>query len=541
MKKSAFGWLLVFALVGNAFAAIDTDPVQVQILAINDFHGNLEPPTGSGGKVNGIEAGGAEFLATHLRQLRMGHPHTITVSAGDLFGASPLLSALFRERPTVEAMNLMGLDLNAVGNHEFDKGWHELLDVLSGENDNALAQFGFLAANVVVNETGKTLFPPYAIREFGGAKIAFVGLVLETIDRVVVANAIKGLTFLDEADTVNALIPELHRKGIETIVVMIHEGGFPTGGYDDCPGISGPIVDIAERMGDEVGVILSGHTHQAYNCRIGNKLVTSAASNGRLVTNVNLMMDPVTNRMMSATANNVIVTRNVEKALEQTELIKHYKDMAAPIANRVVGQLTEDITKAENPAGESALGRMLADAQVEVSNTAEYGFAQIGFMNPGGIRTDLTYPSSKASEGDGNITFGEAFSVQPFGNNLIIMTLTGAQIIDLLEQQFAGCGFNQKRILQISRSLHYTYRDAAPPCEKIDRASVTINDEPLTLDARYRVVANNFLAEGGDGFSVFKLGVERMTGVTDMTALQNYLEDHSPVSPDMLPRITRRN
>ena len=529
--------ITIIATILHAFTGqAQMDWVDVQILAINDFHGNLEPPTGSVGKIKGIDSGGAEFLATHLKTLRQNHQHSITVSAGDLFGASPLLSAMFREEPTIESMNLMHLDINAVGNHEFDKGWHELLRVAEGDDHFAGADFAFLAANVVVNATGKTLFPAYQIRQFGSVKVAFVGLVLQGVDLLVTADAIAGLTFLPEADAVNTLIPELEQKGVHTVVVMIHEGGYPAGDFNECRGISGPIVEIAQRLHDNVAVILSGHTHHAYNCRIGNKLVTSAASNGRLVTDVSLVVDAEKNTAISARADNVIVTRTVPKDMAQTELISHYKNIAAPVANRVIGHVTEDITKAANNAGESLLGRMLADAHYEAA-----GVADISFINPGGIRTDITYPSSKANEGEGNVTFGEAYAVQPFGNRLITMTLTGAQIIDALEQQFAGCGFDQTRILQVSQSFHYAYRANGLACHKVEPESVMIKQEKLIPQKSYRVVVNSFIAEGGDGFSVFKNGSERSIGSLDIDALQNYLGARSPITGDRSPRITRLN
>lgn len=545
MKQSIFLAALILAWT-DQLAAESEEPIHVQVLALNDFHGNLEPPSGSLGKINGIEAGGAEFLATHLKQLRKNNPYTITVSAGDLFGASPLLSALFNEKPTIESMNLMGLDLNAVGNHEFDKGYQPLVKLLKGDclgNNCAStfsgAQFGFLAANVIVNETGKTLFPAYEIRQFGPIKVAFVGLVLERVDLLVLADKIEGLTFLPEAATVNALIPELTKQGVNTVVVLIHEGGQSPGGFNECAGISGPIVSIAEKLHDNVSVILSGHTHQAYNCRIGNKLVTSAASNGRLVTNIDLMLDPVRNQLISARADNVIITRNVSKDEMQTKLIQHYKEGAAPIANRVIGRITEDMMKAINQVGESSLGKMIADAQLQASMQVDGGVADVAFVNPGGIRTDLSYLSSNVLEGDGNVTYGEAYAVQPFNNILITMSLTGAEIIEALEQQFTGCGVDQTRILQVSSGFKYSYYAYKNPCEKIDRASVMINGENLDLDKTYRVVANNFLSGGGDGFSAFRLGRSPTVVGLDIDALKNYLTEKSPLLPDVIPRISR--
>lgn len=545
MKRCIFFALL---LVTNNIQA-ETEPIHVQILAFNDFHGNLLPPSGNSGKINGEPSGGIQFLATHLKILRQNHPFSITVSAGDLFGASPILSALFNEKPTVDAMNLLGLDISAIGNHEFDKGYQPLLKLLEGDclgNDCGEdkfkgAQFSVLAANVLLNQSGKTLFKPYEIRQFGPIKIAFVGLVLRGVDQLVMAEKIEGLTFLPEAKAVNDLIPELTSLGVNTVVVLIHEGGYSQGGFNDCPSISGPIVDIAHELHDHVSVIVSGHTHEAYNCRIGKKLVTSAASYGRLVTNINLAMDPVKNQLIFASADNIIVTRDVLEDENQTKIIDRYQKIAASIANRVVGNIMEDLVKAVNDAGESLLGKMIADAQLLASKRVALGQADVAMVNPGGIRTDLSYLSSNVMEGHGNVTYGEAYAVQPFNNVLITKSFTGAEIIEVLEQQFAGCGFDQTRILQVSRGFSYSYRSQEKPCEKIDRASVMINGERLKMEKTYRVVTNNFLGDGGDGFSAFKKGRSPTVVGLDIEALEAYLLSSSPVHADRNPRILRPN
>lgn len=548
MRKIFLFSLMIASL--SSCASVVNKAVVVQLLGVNDFHGALEAPTGSTGKIHGTDAGGVEFLATHIKARRRGYPHSLTVSAGDLFGASPLLSALFKEQPTVEAMNLLGLELNAVGNHEFDKGYYELLRLQRGDCDNrddcirsgkfAGANFKFLAANVVVASTQKTLFPAYEIRNFAGVKIAFVGVVVQAVDKLVMAQSIEGLQFLDEADAVNALIPTLTAQGVHTVVVMIHEGGLTTGGRNECRGISGPIVDIARRMSDHVGVILSGHTHQAYNCAIGNKLVTSAASNGRLITEIFLELNPRDGRLISARADNLIVTRDVAKDEDQTRLIQHYKTMAAPIANNVIGSITRNISRQENAVGESAMGQIIADAQLAATAHSDVDGALVAFTNPGSIRTDLSYVSSSANEGDGNVTFAEAFAVQPFGNMLITMSLSGQQIVDVLEQQFAGCGFHTTRILQISQSFRYTYRSTAAPCEKIIKESITINNQPLDLHKKYRVTVNSFLADGGDYFSVFKEGRDRTMSISDLDALKLYFTKRRQLSPIEEPRICRQ-
>lgn len=525
--------------------------VNVQILALNDFHGNLLPPTGSSGRVGTIDAGGVEYLATHINNLRALNPNTVVVSAGDMIGASPLLSALFHDEPTIEAFNLIGLDFNAVGNHEFDEGWHELVRMQEGGchpvdgcldgDDFAGADFQFLAANVVHADTGKPIFPPYAIRTFEGARIAFIGMTLEGTPLIVTPSGISDLDFLDEADTVNALVPQLRKMGVQTIVVVVHEGGSPSSfNYNGCNGVSGPIVDIVERLHDEVDVVISGHTHQPYNCVIDGRIVTSAFSFGRLVTKIDLSINRTTGEVATMVADNRIVTRDVARNPLLTALIDKYNAIAAPLANRVIGSITADITRTANAAGESALGDVIADGQLAATDDPGFGEAVVAFMNPGGIRADLTYASSPAGEGDGNVTYGEMFTVQPFGNSMVTMTLTGAQIEQVLEEQFAGCvpGTTSNRILQVSAGFTYAWSASAAACNKVDPASIMLNGVPVDPAASYRVTVNSFLADGGDSFPTLRLGTDRLGGEVDTDAFEDYFAANSPVAPGPQDRIT---
>lgn len=549
---------LFLLLVVVSVSAAPNSTTNVQILAINDFHGNLEPPAGSSGRIGTINAGGAEFLATHIQNLRATNPNTVVVSAGDLIGASPLISALFHDEPTIEAMNLIGLNINAVGNHEFDEGVTELLRMqyggchpIDGCQDGdpfGGARFSFLAANVVWADTGKPIFPAIrtvAISDRGTnalssarmtKKIAFIGMTLEGTPTIVTPSGVAGVRFLDEADTVNAWVPKLKALGVEAIVVLIHEGGAQAGTYNECVGISGPIVDIVNRLDPEVDLVISGHTHQAYNCVINDKLVTSAASFGRLVTDIDLTLDMQTGDITSMQANNVIVTRDVAPNSLLTALIDRYRTLSAPLANRVIGAISADILRAANASGESALGDVIADSQLYATAPAGFGEAVIAFMNPGGIRADLTYAQS-GSEGDGNVTYNEAFTVQPFGNSLVTMSLTGDQIRRVLEQQFDNPSVGQNRILQVSTGFTYTWSASAPTGSKIDPASIMLNGVPLDMNAVYRVTVNNFLADGGDNFTVLREGTDRLGGAQDLDALEAYLTDFSPVPPGPMDRI----
>jgi 5'-nucleotidase len=523
--------------------------VLVRILAINDFHGNLAPPPGATGELrvgqrpdgtpDKVRAGGAAWLAEHLSRLRAAPPaHSVVVSAGDLIGASPLLSALFHDEPTIEAMNLMGLELHAVGNHEFDEGVAELKRMrqggchpgegCQGRERFAGARFEFLAANVV-DEKGDTLFAPYVVREFDGVKVAFIGMTLQGTPEIVDAAGIQGLRFLDEADTVNALVPGLKQQGVRAIVVLVHEGGVQKGGgaYDGCEGLSGPIVDIVHRLDPEVDAILSAHTHQAYNCVIEGRRVTSAASYGRLITDLELTLDATSGDVVDSSAHNLLVTRDGPGVPEVQSLVERYEQRAAPLRDRVIGRVTASLQQPHGsrwPSGESTLGNTIADAQRAAAREAG---SQIAFMNPGGIRADLD---------GGDVTYGKAFTVQPFGNSLVTLTLTGAQLHTLLEEQWEGTPI---RILQPSQGFSYTWKASAPVGQKVDPSSLRLDGAPVEATGHYRVTVNSFLAGGGDGFKVLATGTERQGGPVDVDALESWLKAHSPLSPPETNRITR--
>ncbi len=518
----------------------------MQILGLNDFHGALEPLGGSGGRIGTTDAGGVEYLATHVDQLRATNPNTLFVSAGDLIGATPLISALFHDEPTIEAFNLMGLDYNGVGNHEFDEGVGELLRMQRGgchpvdgcqDGDGfAGAEFDMLAANVAYKESGTTIFPPYKIHEFEGVNVAVIGMTLEGTPSIVSPTGISTVDFFDEADTVNALVPVLKAQGIETFVVLLHEGGSSSDpitetSINSCNNATGALPPIVDRMDDDIDVVVTGHTNWAVNCLIDGKIVTGAAHQGRLVTDIDLTLSRATKDVVAYKVNNTIVTRTVPKAPALTTLVDKYRTLTAPLSNRVIGRVSAPILKAANDAGESALGDVIADAQLHATKPADHGGAQIAFMNFGGIRADLTFTSSPAGEGDGNVTYGEAFTVQPFGNSLVTMTLTGAQIDALLEQQSGAK-------LQVSDGFAYTWNSAAPFGNRVDPASITLNGVPIDPAASYRVTVNSFLADGGDGFTVLREGTDRLGGDVDIDALERYFAAQGTVAPGPKDRIT---
>jgi 5'-nucleotidase len=540
-----------------------TKDTQVQLLAINDFHGNLQPPSGSGGRIatgptTTVDAGGVEYLATHMKTLREQSPRTIGVGAGDLIGASPLISGLFHDEPTIEAMNALDLEVTGVGNHEFDEGVKELLRMqyggchpLDGCQDGdpfTGAFFKYLAANVFYEGTNRTILPPYKIERVGQqgkTKIAFIGLTLEGTPLIVTPAGVAGLEFRDEIVTINALVEKLKREqGIQSIVVLIHEGGQQNapfaGGFmniNACENFTGAIKPIVESLDKEVDVVVSAHTHQPYICNFGGIVTTSASSFGRLITDIDLQIDGKSKDVESVEAQNRIVTRDVAKDPAETAIIDKYNTISAPIANRVVGSITTDITRATNAAGESALGDVIADAQLASTAPTDFGGAVVAFMNPGGIRADFTFNNNNGGEAPGEITYNEVFTVQPFNNVMTVKTMTGDMIYRLLEQQFDNPGTGQDRILQVSFGFTYSYNRLAPAGSRV--SNVAINGTPVSKTASYRVAMNNFLATGGDGFSVFNEGTDQLGGEIDIDALVNYFMKNSPIAPGPQNRITR--
>jgi 5'-nucleotidase len=527
-------------------------PVELQILAINDFHGAIAPVPDQLWLNQPV--GRADFFASHIDAAEDGVKNSIFVSAGDLIGASPLISALFHDEPTIEAMNLIGLDINAVGNHEFDEGPEELLRMQNGgchPTDGCLdgdgfagADFDFLAANVTVNATGNTLFPPYTVRNYQGAKVAFIGMTLEGTPTIVTPTAVAGLTFHDEVATVNALIPELQKKKVEAIVVLLHEGGFSSGGPegDDCAdGLTDPLRSIVEGFDDAVDLVIAGHVNDEFVCEIDGKWVTMADNNGRLYTDIDVTIDKRTNEMTVVAIDNVPTYQSaVDPDPRLTALIEKYNALTAPLANAPIGTITANIPEIYNAAGESAIGDVIADAQLAATSSAGTGAAVVAFMNPGGIRTSdgFIFASSPVGEGDGVVTYGEAFAIQPFGNSLVTMTLTGAQIDALLEQQFRSGGIGNV-ILQPSNGFTYSWSASAAIGSKVDPATTLINGTPIDLAASYRVTVNSFLADGGDGFTVLTGGTNRLGGEVDLDALVAYFEANSPIAPGPQNRITQ--
>jgi 5'-nucleotidase len=549
-----------------------------KFLAFNDFHGAIDPPTGSGGLVLGTPAGGSEFLATWVKRLRaQGEADgrkVLTVGAGDMVGASPLVSAAFHDEPAVEQLSALGLQITSVGNHEFDEGIPELRRLQNGgchptdgcqDGDGfAGADYTYLAANVIDKRNGLPILPPVTVRLVNGVPIGFIGMTLESTGTIINPGApgISDIEFRDEVETTKIWSKLLRLFGVKAQVVLIHEGGAQdsTGRPDTCAGFAGPITNIVAGLPSDIGLVVSGHTHRFYSCALPNAagvpvVVTSAGANGTLVTDINFTLDKRTRTFASIAAHNQIVENGISDGhggwlrdaqgnfLRNPELVDpaakviadKYRTAVAPLANRVVGKITADITRTVNAAQESALGDVIADGMMQWSAATA---PQIAFMNPGGIRADLSYAFSPGGEPPGDVTYGECFTVQPFNNLVATQTYTGAQIKDVLEQQFVGFGGQTvQRVLQVSAGFHYNWDSTQPAGSKV--SDMTLNGVPIDLAATYRVTMNDFLANGGDGFTNLKAGTNRVTAPGfDVDALVAYLGT-GPIAPGPQNRISK--
>jgi 5'-nucleotidase len=592
-KKLLASAVAVIAAIGVVACGAPeaTPPVKVSLIGLNDFHGNLLPLTGTVTVADPavpagtrVSAGGAAYMATLVNDLKAQNPNTLVVAAGDLIGASPLTSALFHDEPTIDALNLIGLDVASVGNHEFDMGATELKRIQSGgcfplSSDGtrgvigvdtcltngafAGAKYTYLAANVVEAATGKTLFPSYAIRTVAGYSIAFIGLTLKDTPSVVTPAGIAGLRFTDEVTTVNALIPELKAKGVSSIVVLIHQGGFTTASMVNdktCPGLSGDIVALADQFDKAVDVVISGHSHQEYNCvRPDGKILTQAGLYGRILTKVDLMISPDTRKVVSKEANNIPVVNDVgvrvggvlvplpagvtalAKNTAVDVLIQRFVNLTAPITNQVIGNLESLLTRTVNSAGESQVGDVVADSYLAGSQGAAYGTGagQIGMSNTGGVRANL--------DAGLQVTYGNLFTVTPFGNNLVTVTMTGAQIKRVLEQQWESPQPANGRVMQVSNGFTYTWdgstaNGAAPGTgNRVVDGSIKLNGVAIGMASTYRVTINNFMASGGDNLTVFTQATNSQSGVIDINAGVAYFKAQGTVATPGQNRIRRIN
>jgi 5'-nucleotidase len=597
------------AVLVGAPAVADAAPkpkrdIPVQLIAMNDFHGRIKitegadaqqvtapGPDGAYGTTDDIRTtvGGSAHVAATVQRLQGefraesgDRAASYFVGAGDLVSASPFESSVFKDEPTVEVLNAMGLDVSSVGNHEFDRGTEELrrisaatdgsftddvaacegitpgVDGCFGEDEHAFhgAEFPYLAANVISRETGEPMLPPFQVYNLsGGQKLGLIGVVTRDTANIVSPDGVADVEFIDEADAVNRWTRFLERRGVSAIGVLVHEGGTQTGPTradpNACDTLSGPIVDLSNRTDDRVDLIVSAHTHQAYNCLLPvpgghDRLVTSAGYYGRLVSDIRLTLDGRTgdvDRSETYAATNVAVARTASDARVQS-IVDYWVARSAEAGNVVIGQVTADIKRAyvgtnEDRENESSLGNLVAQAQLEAMQQDQFGNPVIAFMNPGGLRADILYTGSPAGEGDGNVTFKEAFDVQPFGNTVNAVTLTGADIKQVLEEQFQVRGQRSRLILGTSEGFSYSYDLSQPFGSRVVANSITLNGATIDPAALYRVVANSFLIVGGDQFGAFTRGTDPVTGPADSDTTGAYFEAHSPVSPPPANHSTR--
>jgi 5'-nucleotidase len=569
-RRAALLCGLVCALCLGTAAARE---VAVRVIAFNDFHGHLEPgenslmvphPDGSGRRV-ALRAGGAAHLATVVRRLRSEQPNSIVVAAGDLTGASPLASALFRDEPTVEFMNAIRLDINALGNHEFDHGVGELRRLLDGgcaeqprgatqscargPRSFAGARYAAIAANVVdANE--RPLVAPSVVRSVEGVKIAFIGAVTRTTPGIVMPSGIRGWRFLDEARAINREVQALRAQGVRAFIAVMHEGSESDADFDSCDGVRGALARIAAALDPDVAIVVSGHTHRAYNCRHGGRVLTQAGSYGRVVTLIDFKLDsrtgqirrdgiaahnlPVINSAAEDPALNAAYPASVADP-EIAAMVASWSERAAPIAERPVGRIAARFERRADPGGDHAAGRLVADAHLWATRSPDIGGAQIAFTNPGGVRTDL-----RSRQPDGAVSYGDLFAMQPFGNALVTLELTGAQVRALLESQWNRRDPQRVRFLQPSRGFSYAWSDARPYGERVSPESMRLDGQRIDPQRRYRVTVNDYLANGGDGFRILREGRARRGGPLDVDALAAYVGEHSkqaPLAPDLTARI----
>ena len=558
-------------------------PVTVRLIAFNDFHGNLEstgltlpwPDPSDRRKVARLAAGGAAPLAGLVQALRAGATHHLTISSGDLIGATPLVSALFLHESTIDVANRIGVDIAIPGNHEFDAGREELLRVLGGGcADNkpeaptvscALgrhggARFATFAANVVKAEGG-TLFPASVVREFGGIKVGFIGAVTKITPSIVIPSGVAGLRFIDEAQAINAEAARLKAQGVEAMVAVIHEGGDTgTPGqpleWNDagCPNPRGEIFDIVRRLTPDVDLVFSAHTHQGYRCVIEGRAVMQATALGRGVSVADIVLDPKTRdidrtrtvhrnlpvfneRSDPALREAIIaaepepwrqVLRATQPAAEVAQRVAEYVAAAAPRAQRPVGRIAGNFDRSGRT--DASAGRLVADSQWAATRAPERGGAQFALMNPGGVRTDLRCASAPPC----TVTYGEVFAMQPFGNSLVVMTLTGAQIRQMFEDQ-QGPERERPYFLIPSSSLTYRWNARAPHGQRVQE--LRLDGQAVQAEREYRFTVNSFLAEGGDSVPMLVQGRNRLGGMQDIDALIAYLQA-GPASPERTPRIT---
>ena len=545
--------LLTVSLFAACAAPLpEQKPIELSIFSINDFHGNIQPklptplmprlPDAKTGEIKAQAAGGVAHLATALEKLRSQRTHSVFVAAGDLIGASPQMSSMLQDEPTLVAIGELGLVASALGNHELDAGLPELLRKARGEcPPEGCAWAGFkgpgfpyLAANLLDAQTGKPLLPTHVIKQVGPFKVAFVGVVTRDTPRVVVPKAILGLRFADEVDTLNAMLPQLRAEGAQVLVAMMHEGAMYSGAANDpgysCPGLQGRGVDIAKRLDPAYAIIISGHTHQAYTCKINGRLMVQAGSYGGWLTESRLTLDAQGQVLDAQAVNHPVLQSIYAPNPAFVALVQRAAALTAAARTKPVALLTQGAQRnPKAPFGDSHLGNLVADSQLAYAR--KRGGADIALMNPGGIRADLTVEPGQM------VTMIDLFAIQPFGNELVALTLSGAQLQELLQRQLPRTDI-APRLLQVSKSLSYQWRSAADGAGQL--LEVLVDGKLLDLARDYRIIVNNFMADGGDGFSMLRQGRDRQPLGVDVDAFVELLQENPEAVSQAQPGRIRK-
>ncbi|USK39829.1 bifunctional 2',3'-cyclic-nucleotide 2'-phosphodiesterase/3'-nucleotidase [Cytobacillus firmus] len=510
---------------GNGFSKYslqlpEPKPFEVQLLGINDFHGQLDTFNA------GLNAGGVEYLAAHLKQREAANPNTIMLHAGDAVGASSPVSALLQDEPTINMLKEIGFDIGTVGNHEFDEGVDEMLRLINGGahpktvekyGEFEGADFPYVAANVVDETTKEPILDPYVIKEVNGVPIGFIGIAYSDTPGIVTPSGTAGVEFTDEAEAINKYTADLKEQGVKSIVVITHN---PAVSDLDGANPQEELAEIANAVDDEVDVMFGGHNHKYTNTVVDGKLLVQSYSYGTAFSDVDLTIDPVSGDIVAKKAEIVNAARDIEPDAAIKEMLDAYVADAAPILNEVIGHTSTGISRDVNADGESPMGNLIADSMIAQTNT------DFAFMNSGGVRAGIDA---------GDITWKEAFTVQPFGNDLVTLTLTGAQIKELFEQQWGS----KERIMHVS-GLKVTYDSSRAAGDRIV-SLVKTDGTPITAEQEYSVTVNNYMADGGDGYSALLNGKNRTVDIVDLDALLNYIKEQKEVNPVVEGRITKLN
>lgn len=549
MRSSKFITIALASFILSSCTTVTNTPpatVAFTIFSLNDFHGHIQDHDPVPMLVNlpnqsKIPSGGYAYLSSLLEQRRAANPNSILVGAGDLIGASPINSALLQDEPVIQALNSMQLSVTALGNHELDQGAQKFLDKIQGkcpQTGCALSNFkganySYIAANVIDKQSGKPWLQPYVMRQVGAVKIAFIGAITKDTPNLVAQDGIRELQFEDEAVAINRYIPEVKKLGADFIVVLIHEGGIHKATAQEkpyeCTDFNGPIVAINQKIDPAVGLIVSGHTHQGYTCKLNGRLVLQGRSYGSYLSEANFVIDSKTKQIISAEAQNHLVQQaTITPDLQARSLVENISQITQQIRQRPITQLQAALTRSSVASGlngwDSSLGNVVADAQLAFAK--KVGGADIAFMNSGGLRSDL--PSNPSSF-PVTITYGDLYATQPFDNKLIYMQLTGAQIRSLLEQQWQGRSADNPKRLYVSQGFNYRYDPKLNLQQRI--VSMSLNGQAIEDKKLYAIVTNHFLADGGDAYTIFKQGINRRLLGSDIEALEDYLKSTPKLNP----------